>query len=52
MFGNVVELIIVIFLVKEGLFDMVKVSLIGFIIGNLLLVLGLSIFVGGFKFKI
>jgi Ca2+:H+ antiporter len=51
-FGNAAELIIAIFLVKEGLFDMVKASLTGSIIGNLLLVLGLSIFAGGLKFKI
>ncbi|MCS1350144.1 calcium/proton exchanger [Mechercharimyces sp. CAU 1602] len=51
-FGNAAELIIAIFLVKEGLFDMVKASITGSIIGNLLLVLGLSIFFGGLKFKI
>ncbi|MDQ0193137.1 calcium/proton exchanger [Paenibacillus wynnii] len=51
-FGNAAELIIAFFLVKEGLYDMVKASLTGSIIGNLLLVLGLSIFAGGLKFKI
>lgn len=51
-FGNAAELIIAIFLVKEGLFDMVKASLTGSVIGNLLLVLGLSIFAGGLKFKV
>lgn len=51
-FGNAAELIIAIFLVKEGLFDMVKASITGSIIGNLLLVLGLSLFVGGLKYKI
>ncbi len=50
-FGNAAELIIAIFLVKEGLFDMVKASITGSIIGNLLLVLGLSVFMGGLKFK-
>lgn len=50
-FGNAAELIIAIFLVKEGLFDMVKASITGSIIGNLLLVLGLSMFAGGVKFK-
>ncbi|MFD0713680.1 calcium/proton exchanger [Paenibacillus sp. GCM10027626] len=50
-FGNAAELIIAIFLVKEGLFDMVKASLTGAIIGNLLLVLGLSVLIGGLKFK-
>lgn len=51
-FGNAAELIIAIMLVKEGLFDMVKASLTGSIIGNLLLVLGLSLFAGGLKFKV
>jgi Ca2+:H+ antiporter len=50
-FGNAAELIIAIFLVKDGLFDIVKASLTGSIIGNLLLVLGLSVFAGGLKFK-
>jgi len=50
-FGNAAELIIAMFLVKEGLFDMVKASLTGAIIGNLLLVLGLSILLGGLKYK-
>jgi Ca2+:H+ antiporter len=50
-FGNAAELIIAIFLIKEGLFDIVKASLTGAIIGNLLLVLGASAFVGGIKFK-
>lgn len=51
-FGNAAELIIAIFLVREGLFDMVKASLTGAIIGNLLLVLGLSLLVGGLKYKV
>lgn len=51
-FGNAAELIIAILLVKEGLFDMVKASITGSIIGNLLLVLGLSLFAGGLKFKV
>nr|WP_156281771.1 calcium/proton exchanger [Paenibacillus sp. NEAU-GSW1] len=50
-FGNAAELIIAIFLVKEGLFDMVKASITGSIIGNLLLVLGLSLFAGGLRYK-
>ncbi|WP_261305887.1 calcium/proton exchanger [Paenibacillus andongensis] len=50
-FGNAAELIIAFFLVRDGLFDVVKASLTGAIIGNLLLVLGLSIFTGGLKFK-
>lgn len=50
-FGNAAELIIAIFLIKAGLFDMVKASITGSIIGNLLLVLGLSVLAGGLKFK-
>ncbi len=50
-FGNAAELIISIFLIKAGLFDIVKASLTGAIIGNLLLVLGVSAFAGGLKFK-
>lgn len=50
-FGNAAELIIAIFLVKDGLFEVVKASLTGSIIGNLLLVLGLSVLAGGLKFK-
>jgi Ca2+:H+ antiporter len=50
-FGNAAELIISIFLIKEGLFDMVKASITGSIIGNLLLVLGFSMLLGGFKYK-
>lgn len=50
-FGNAAELIIAIFLIKEGLFDIVKASLTGAIIGNLLLVLGASALAGGLKYK-
>ncbi|MBP1999326.1 Ca2+:H+ antiporter [Paenibacillus shirakamiensis] len=51
-FGNAAELIIGIMLVRDGHFDMVKASITGSIMGNLLLVLGLSLFVGGLKYKI
>ncbi|MGE5702698.1 MAG: calcium/proton exchanger [Clostridia bacterium] len=50
-FGNAAELIIAFFLVKGGYFDMVKASITGAVIGNMLLVLGLSVFLGGLKFK-
>src|SRR5690606_8265439 len=46
-FGNAAELIIAIFLLAEGLQEVVKASIIGSILGNLLLVLGLSMLVGG-----
>lgn len=46
-FGNAAELIIALFLLAEGLQEVVKASIIGSILGNLLLVLGLSMVVGG-----
>ncbi|MFS0645983.1 calcium/proton exchanger [Siminovitchia sp. 179-K 8D1 HS] len=50
-FGNAVELIISIFALKAGLINVVLASLTGSVIGNLLLVGGLSFFIGGLKFK-
>ncbi|MFA6530762.1 MAG: calcium/proton exchanger [Candidatus Micrarchaeia archaeon] len=50
-FGNSAELIIAVLAINKGLIDLVKASLAGSIIGNLLFVLGLSIFLGGLKFK-
>ena len=50
-FGNAVELIISIFALKEGLVGVVLASLTGSVLGNLLLVAGLSFFIGGLKFK-
>ncbi|MEW5759342.1 MAG: calcium/proton exchanger [Candidatus Thermoplasmatota archaeon] len=50
-FGNVAELIIAIFAIKEGLIVVVQASITGSIIGNILIVLGLSMFVGGLKHK-
>ncbi|MFA0815744.1 MAG: calcium/proton exchanger [Anaerofustis sp.] len=50
-FGNATELIIGFFAMKAGLFDVVKASIAGSVIGNVLLVLGLSMFVGGLKYK-
>jgi Ca2+:H+ antiporter len=50
-FGNATELIIGIFAIKAGLLEVVKASITGSIIGNLLLVLGMAMFVGGWKFK-
>jgi Ca2+:H+ antiporter len=46
-FGNAPELIIALFALGEGLHEVVKASIIGSIIGNILLVLGASMFVGG-----
>jgi Ca2+:H+ antiporter len=46
-FGNAPELIIALFALGHGLHEVVKASLIGSILGNILLVLGASMFVGG-----
>jgi Ca2+:H+ antiporter len=50
-FGNVTELIIAVFLILKDETDVVKASLTGSILGNLLLVLGISFFVGGLRHK-
>ncbi|MFD3448168.1 calcium/proton exchanger [Microbacteriaceae bacterium 4G12] len=50
-FGNAVELIISIFALKAGLTGVVLASLTGSVLGNLLLVGGLSFFIGGLKYK-
>ncbi len=47
--GNATELIIAFFALRAGHVEVVKASLSGSIIGNLLLVLGLSVLVGGWK---
>jgi len=46
-FGNAVELIIGIFALHAGLFEVVKASITGSIIGNILLVLGTAMLLGG-----
>jgi Ca2+:H+ antiporter len=46
-FGNAPELIIALFAVADGLFEVVRGSLTGSVIGNLLLVLGFSLAFGG-----
>lgn len=46
-FGNAVEMIIAFFALQKGLFDVVKASITGSMIGNVLFVLGLAIFLGG-----
>ena len=48
-FGNATELIIAIFALRAGLVEVVKASITGSIIGNILFVLGLSILLGGWK---
>jgi Ca2+:H+ antiporter len=46
-FGNFPELVIAFFALREGLQEVVKASLIGSILGNILLVMGLAMFAGG-----
>ena len=48
-FGNAAELIITLFAVQRGLLTLVKASITGSIIGNLLLILGVSLLAGGLK---
>jgi Ca2+:H+ antiporter len=48
-FGNIAELIIAFFALQAGLIEVVKASLTGSIIGNLLLVLGASVLIGGIR---
>ena len=50
-FGNAAELIIALFALSKGLTGVVKASITGSIIGNILLVLGLSFLAGGLKFR-
>ena len=51
-FGNAAELIIALFALFKGLDDVVKASLTGSILGNLLLVMGASVFAGGLRYPI
>jgi len=50
-FGNATELIISFFAILNGLLNVVKAAITGSILMNLLLVLGLSFFVGGLKHR-
>ena len=51
-FGNAAELIIALVALRDGLFDVVKASITGSIIGNVLLVMGASFVAGGSRFKL
>lgn len=51
-FGNAAELIIALAGLRKGLYAVVKASLTGSIIGNLLLVAGAAMLAGGWKFKV
>ena len=50
--GNLAELIIAILALRAGLVDLVKASITGSILGNLLLVLGAAQLAGGLKHKV
>ncbi|MBK9142028.1 MAG: calcium/proton exchanger [Candidatus Melainabacteria bacterium] len=50
-FGNACELLIALSALRAGLTDVVKASITGSIIGNILLVLGFAMLAGGFKYK-
>jgi Ca2+:H+ antiporter len=50
-FGNAAELIIGIFLIFGGELEVVKASITGSIIGNVLLVLGVALLVGGIRYR-
>lgn len=50
-FGNATELIIALIALRAGLVEVVKASITGSIIGNLLLVMGLSMLLGGLRYK-
>ncbi len=51
VFGNATELIIALSALRAGLIDIVKASITGTIISNLLLVMGLSMLLGGLRYK-
>ncbi|WP_433741058.1 calcium/proton exchanger [Pseudomonas putida] len=48
-FGNATELIIGLSALRAGLYDVVKASIVGSIVGNILLVLGASMLAGGLR---
>jgi len=50
-FGNAIEFFIAIFALRNGLIDLVKASIVGSIILNVLLLIGLSMVSGGLKYK-
>src|SRR5271167_3646380 len=50
-FGNAAELVIALAALRHGLYDVVKGSIAGSIIGNILLVLGAAMLAGGLRFR-
>jgi Ca2+:H+ antiporter len=50
-FGNAIEFFIAVFSLRQGLVELVKASIVGSIMINALFLIGLSMFVGGLKYK-
>jgi Ca2+:H+ antiporter len=50
-FGNAAEIIIAIIAINAGLIDLVKASITGSILGNIMLIFGLSLIAGGLRHK-
>lgn len=50
-FGNAAEIIIAVVAISAGLLDLVKASITGAILGNILLIFGLSVVASGLKYK-
>lgn len=50
-FGNMTELIVCVFALRDGLERVVQLSLLGSVLSNLMLVLGASFLVGGLRYK-
>ncbi len=50
-FGNLTEMVVSVVALRAGLIEVVKASILGSVIANLLLGLGLSMFLGGLRFK-
>jgi Ca2+:H+ antiporter len=48
-FGNLPELVILVLAINAGLSDIARASIIGSVIGNVLLILGLSLLIGGWR---
>ncbi len=50
-FGNLIELVIAVLALRAGLVAVVKASIVGSIMGNILLLIGLSMFAGGLRYR-
>jgi Ca2+:H+ antiporter len=50
-FGNAIEFFIAVFSLRQGLVELVKASIVGSIMINVLFLIGISMFVGGLKYK-